>query len=185
MNIDPQGSDVKSFKYMMQSIISNMRFSPREATWHTLNHYLPCIGIRSYSYNTSESLQLCDAIEKQLNNMTELLCDDIFLVGKTKTSEMINEQINRESKRKRRVPIREESRREWVQIPVDVHETIQTIHTNDEEECFDTECDSQDSEVDAVHQADEQWLNDEEIAELNRVQEKHILNKCEIHDDEW
>ena len=50
---------------------------------------------------------------------------------------------------------------------------------------FDTECDSQDSEVDAVHQADEQWLNDEEIAELNRVQEKHILNKCEIHDDEW
>lgn len=117
--------------------------------------------------------------------MTELLCDDVFLIGKAKTAAMIHEQIIRVSKRRRRVPIREESRRQWVHIPVDNNETIQTIHTNDEEELFDTECDSQDSDVDAVHQADEQWLNDEEIAELNRVQEKHILNKCEINDDEW
>ena len=185
MNIDAQGSDVNSFRCMMQSMITNMRFSPREATWHTINHYLPCIGIRSYSYSTSESLKLCNVIEKQLINMTELLCDDVFLIGKAKTAQMINEQINRDSKKRHRVPIREESRRQWVPLPVDNHETIQTIHTNDEEELFDTECDSQDSEVDAVHQADEQWLNDEEIAELNRVQEKHILNKCDIHDDEW
>ena len=75
----------ESFKQMMESYVSLMRYSPTEATWHIINHFLPCIGLRSYCYMPEESLKMCDRICELMCKQNMLLCDDLFLVGQYKT----------------------------------------------------------------------------------------------------
>lgn len=79
----------QSFSQMMRSIICVMRYTPSEGHWNVLNHYLPCVGLRPYCYEPEESLLLCSHVEKLLDRNTTLLCDDLFLVGRYKTSGMI------------------------------------------------------------------------------------------------
>lgn len=174
--------ELASFKHMMQCKITNMRYSPTLTTWHTINHYMPSVGIPSYSYSTDDSLRLCDVIEKRLKTLDALLRDDLFLIGKIKTSEMIADAIAKDAKRKRRTP-RYEIPTWTAPVVNDHHETIHKIHT-EEEDVFEGDCESQDSDSDMVHESDELWLNDEELAELHHAQEKHVLNGV-YNEDEW
>lgn len=75
-----------SFRQMMSSFLCIMRYTPTEGMWHTINHFLPCIGLPAYSYAPCDSLVLCDKIEQRLEQQTMILHDDIFLVGQYKTA---------------------------------------------------------------------------------------------------
>ena len=73
-----------SFKQMYRSLLTMMRYTPSHATWHRINHWLPCVGLRPYSYNPHESLDLCSRIERALDSLDSILVDDLFLIGKYK-----------------------------------------------------------------------------------------------------
>lgn len=74
-----------SFKQMYKSLLALMRYTPSHATWHRINHWLPCIGLRPYSYNHYESLELCSRVESALDSLNSVLVDDLFLIGQYKT----------------------------------------------------------------------------------------------------
>ena len=94
--------DVASYIQMMTSMITMMRYTPNEATWHRLNHFLPCMGILSYSYKCTDSLKLCNDIENKLGDLHDFAKTDIFLFGKCKTNEIIAKDIRRRRQCKRR-----------------------------------------------------------------------------------
>lgn len=75
----------ESFKQKMHAMVVCMTYMPTEATWHEINHYVPCIGIPSYSYKPHESLDLCDRITSILETFDQMLRDDLFLTGRYKT----------------------------------------------------------------------------------------------------
>ena len=92
-----------SFKQMMESYVSLMRYSPTEATWHIINHFLPCIGLRPYCYSPEESLKMCDRICELMCKQTMLRCDDLFLIGQYKTLNSTRDKKNLKRKRPRQV----------------------------------------------------------------------------------
>lgn len=84
-----------SFRQMMTSMICMMRYTPSLSTWHRINHYAECLNIKPYSYVMSESLELCKDVETRLLKLESLDNDDIFLIGKIKTTEMIHNDMRR------------------------------------------------------------------------------------------
>ena len=71
---------------MMLGMVTRMIYTPTENTWHQINHYLPVIGLKSYSYKPHESLELCDRIVSSLETFEEMQRNDLYLVGMYKTT---------------------------------------------------------------------------------------------------
>jgi len=169
---------LKSFVSMMHSKVICMQYTPQMSTWNEINHYLPCIGIPSYSYVPSESLQLCEKILEKLSSIPFLLRDDIFLIGKIKTREMIGEYMQKHTKtKKQRVIVVKHYQRE---------DDCEQIHPSTDEH-DDAEIIGSDvnSESDAsVDESEDIWMNDDEVEEMMKRTEKRILDRC-VPEEEW
>jgi hypothetical protein len=55
-----------------------MEYTPREYTWHELNHYAPCLGVDAYSYKPHQSLDLCARLRSALAANLPLTRPDIY-----------------------------------------------------------------------------------------------------------
>ena len=176
-NFSDDGNHLKSFVSMMRSKVVCMQYTPCMTAWNEINHYLPCIGIPSYSYVPSESLKLCEKILEKLSSLTFLLRDDIFLIGKIKTRQMIMEYMQKHTKTKKpRVIVvkhYQEDDCEQIHPSKDEHDDAEIIGSD-----VNSESDA------SVDESEDVWMNDDEVEEMMKRTEKRILDRC-APEEEW
>ena len=175
--------DVASYIQMMTSMITMMRYTPNEATWHRLNHFLPCMGILSYSYKCTDSLKLCDDIENKLGDLHDFARTDIFLFGKCKTNEIIAKDIRRRRRcKRRRLPLLPDPKCHEITANDTVDEGEETApvdtlieETKDEESMDEVDMWSESEESEADE--DEFWptVDNQNFEEMEKKEEKRIL----------
>ena len=187
-NLLDDENHLKSFVSMMHSKVICMQYTPCMSTWNEINHYLPCIGIPSYSYVPSESLQLCEKILEKLSSIKFLLRDDIFLIGKIKTGKMIQEYMQKHTKtKKQRVIVVKHYQREddceQIHPSTDEHDDAEIIGSDaDDAEVIGSDVNSESGA--SVDESEDIWMNDDEIEEMMKQTEKRILDRC-VPEEEW
>jgi hypothetical protein len=70
----------ESFTNMMTNMITVMEYTPKVEIWHVLNHYAPCVGLKSYHFKPEESLQFCDCLKLRMNELSDFVEPSLFIL---------------------------------------------------------------------------------------------------------